>query len=193
VSIAQAVLTTERLTLRPVDPMFALPMLAFQLKNRDHFAPWDPIPGALYFTSAYWSARFKLRARDWLDGRGASYLLFSRTEPELLIGSISLSNIQRGVMQSCTMGYGLGRDYQGQGLMREALDAMVQLAFSHLKLHRIQANYQPHNQRSATLLAHAGFVIEGHARQYLFLDGAWRDHVMTALINHDYNPADVLL
>jgi [ribosomal protein S5]-alanine N-acetyltransferase len=31
------------------------------------------------------------------------------------------------------------------------------------------------------LLARLGFVVEGVAKEYLFIDGAWRDHVLTAL------------
>jgi ribosomal-protein-alanine N-acetyltransferase len=30
-----------------------------------------------------------------------------------------------------------------------------------------------------------GFTVEGYARDYLFIDGAWRDHVLTAKIRDD--------
>jgi ribosomal-protein-alanine N-acetyltransferase len=45
------------------------------------------------------------------------------------------------------------------------------------------ANYRPENLRSARLLARLGFIQEGYARDYLFIDGAWRDHVLTARLN----------
>ena len=48
---------------------------------------------------------------------------------------------------------------------------MIAFAFGTLKLHRVQANYQPENERSAALLKRLGFQIEGHARDYLFLNG----------------------
>ena len=44
----------------------------------------------------------------------------------------------------------------------------------------------PTNERSARLLRRLGFAVEGYARDYLLLDGQWRDHVMTALINRDW-------
>jgi len=44
------------------------------------------------------------------------------------------------------------------------------------------ANYQPSNERSAEVLRKLGFSIEGFARDYLFLAGQWRDHVLTALV-----------
>ena len=39
------------------------------------------------------------------------------------------------------------------------------------------------NERSGAVLRRLGFVPEGYARDYLFIDGAWRDHVLTARIN----------
>ncbi len=48
-------------------------------------------------------------------------------------------------------------------------------------MHRIMANYMPHNMRSGHLLTKLGFEREGYAKQYLQINGEWRDHVLTAL------------
>jgi len=53
--------------------------------------------------------------------------------------------------------------------------------FESLRLHRVQANHLPENLRSARLLQRLGFRVEGSAHAYLFINGAWRDHVLTAL------------
>ena len=55
-------------------------------------------------------------------------------------------------------------------------------SFDELGLHRIMANHQPENERSARLLERLGFEREGYARSYLHIAGAWRDHVLTALV-----------
>ncbi len=82
-----------------------------------------------------------------------------------------------------TLGFGLDHRLEGQGFMHEALRAAIDHVFDALSIHRIQANHQPQNLRSAALLRRLGFVVEGYARDYLRLDGAWRDHVLCSLTN----------
>lgn len=192
-TLAQPSMTTARLLLAPVEARLAQSMLDYQLRNRDHLAPWDPTPAERFFTLSYWVGRCRQRQREWQDGRCAAYVLLRREAPERVIGSLSLSNIQRGVAQSATLGYSIDAGCQGQGLMHEALEAVLDMAFDTLLLHRIQANYQPHNQRSAALLRRLGFVIEGRASRYLFLNGGWRDHILTALVNPRFDPDNLLL
>ncbi|MCK6430817.1 MAG: GNAT family N-acetyltransferase, partial [Burkholderiaceae bacterium] len=76
-----------------------------------------------------------------------------------------------------------------RGLMTEALAACIDFAFGALRLHRIQANYMPENERSGRLLARLAFEREGYAKDYLFIDGAWRDHVLTARLNRTFDTA----
>ena len=51
---------------------------------------------------------------------------------------------------------------------------------------RLQANHVPENERSARVLERLGFEREGYARDYLFIGGRWRDHVLTALLHPDH-------
>jgi ribosomal-protein-alanine N-acetyltransferase len=81
------------------------------------------------------------------------------------------------------LGYSLDGAAQGKGLAREAVGAVVDYAFATLGLHRIEANYQPNNDRSGKLLRSLGFVVEGYARDFLFIDGGWRDHILTSRTN----------
>jgi ribosomal-protein-alanine N-acetyltransferase len=64
--------------------------------------------------------------------------------------------------------------------MREGLEASIQHVFSVVGLHRVQASYRPTNERSGALLRRLGFDVEGYARDYICLDGAWRDSIVTA-------------
>ncbi len=100
-----------------------------------------------------------------------------------VVGAAQLSNIVRGAMWGCTLGYALDHEHVGRGWMTEALRAVTEHAFVVLHLNRVMANYMPNNERSAAVLERVGFVREGLARGYLYIDGAWRDHVLTALRN----------
>ena len=98
-----------------------------------------------------------------------------------MVGSIGLSQIARGPFHNAMLGYAIDGACQGQGLMYEALQAVIDHAFSPgVNLHRIQANVRPENTRSIALLQRLGFDDEGLAREYLYIDGAWRDHRMFA-------------
>jgi ribosomal-protein-alanine N-acetyltransferase len=69
--------------------------------------------------------------------------------------------------------------------MTEALYVLFPFAFDRLGLHRIEAACLPHNLASRGLLQKVGFREEGHARQYLRINGSWQDHVLYALLRGD--------
>ena len=106
------------------------------------------------------------------------------------IGDIALSEIVRGAFQACYLGYRIGAGYEGQGYVAESIARVVEYAFNALKLHRIMANYMPSNNRSAAVLRRCGFTVEGLARDYLRINGEWRDHVLTSRINPQWRPRD---
>lgn len=192
VLVIQPTLKTARMQLLPASAGWARAMLDFEVRNRQHFAPWDPAPGDMFFTELFWAMRLRQREDDARQDKGMMFLLMAEKEPGKVIGMINLSNFVRGMFQACHLGYKLDKEYEGKGLMSEALQAVIGFAFGELKLHRIMANYQPQNVRSAAVLKKLGFSIEGEAKDYLFLNGAWRDHVLTALVNRDYDQKPLL-
>jgi len=123
-------------------------------------------------------------AEAFAAGRSLRWWLQPADDPARVIGSVHLSSLVRGAFQSCNLGYALDAGCQGQGLMHEALTAVLDEAFSpRVRLHRIQAAVRPENRRSRATLLALGFAPEGLSRRYLFIDGAWRDHEVFALLN----------
>ena len=124
------------------------------------------------------------RARD---GTQMQLVLIDREHPDSsIVGQCTLSGITRGVFQAAHLGYGLDHRFVGRGLMGEALRTVIDYAFYQMNLHRIMANTMPSNERSLRLLERLGFEREGYARNYLYLAGAWRDHVLMALTNTNW-------
>lgn len=181
-------LASERLTLLLPQARHAEGMLAFWRRNRGHLAPWSPPATGDIESLDYWRDNIDKTQVGYLAGTQLRLILFARERPDAVIGSIGFSQIFRGPFCSCMLGYQIDREHEGRGLMREALQASIRHMFAEQNLHRIGANYMPHNVRSGRLLGGLGFRIEGFAKDYLFIDGAWRDHVLTSLVNDAFRP-----
>ncbi len=158
--------------------------LAYAIENEKRLAEWEPPRPEGYFTEAYWHRRLELNREEHARDASLRLGIFSRAEPEgPLLGQLSFSQIVRGSFQCCSLGYSLDHRAVGRGLMTEALRGAITHVFEHQGLHRIQANYIPTNERSGRVLRSVGFVVEGYARDYLFIGGAWRDHILTSITN----------
>ncbi len=161
-------------------------VLDYFSRNRSHLERWEPKRPDDFYTESFWRRRLDLNREHYEAGQSMR-LFLARKEaplgtPDRLIGTINFSDVIRGPFQACYLGYGIDGTLQRQGLMREALDHALDAAFDRLGLHRIMANYQPTNEPSGRLLRRLGFSIEGYARDYLFINGAWRDHILTSLL-----------
>lgn len=177
-------LDTPRLTLILAQPEAAPRLVAYRRDNWEFHAPWCAPRGPDELSVVYWRRRLEHWSREERDGQALRLMLFPRDDAEgAVLGTANFTQIMRGSFQSCYLGYDLDQRAEGRGLMQEALTAVIAHLFGPLRLHRIMANYQPHNQRSGELLRRLGFIPEGYARDCLFIDGAWRDHVLTALTN----------
>ena len=158
-------------------------ILAYYTQNKDYLAPFEPLKPSVFYTNRYWEKELTQRLNNTQLEKSLKLFVFLNSPDPLLIGTVNFSNFVRGVFQSCTVGYSLAERYQGQGYMTEALQLGISYVFSTMRFHRISANYLPHNQRSADLLKRLGFSVEGYARNYLYNNGQWQDHVLTSLLN----------
>ena len=93
-----------------------------------------------------------------------------------LAGAIHLTNVVMGAFCSSYLGYYAFAGFEGRGLMTQALRAVVNHAFGHLGLHRVEANIQPGHVASIALAKRCGFQLEGYSPRYLKIGGRWRDH-----------------
>ena len=105
-----------------------------------------------------------------------------RADDDALVGCIEITQIVRGPFRSAYLGYYAFASHARQGLMREGLKQLVRLAFTKLKLHRLEANIQPSNLPSIALVRACGFSKEGYSPRYLKIRGRWRDHERWAIL-----------
>ena len=182
--MADLAISTERLILSAPRADQAGAMLDFVTRNREHFKPWNPPAPPKLYTLTHWQDAVTKSTAAFEAGHAVRFWFSPRDRADRIIGSIGFSQIFRGPFCSCVLGYQIDRDCEGKGLMSEALRAAIRYMFEQQQLHRIAANYRPENVRSGRLVAKLGFRIEGYAKEYLFIDGAWRDHILTS-IAHD--------
>lgn len=174
---------TDRLRLRLPDAGEAEEVARYYRDNDDHLRPWSPPGAPVQLTAEFWTDQL-VRWREEADtGRAYRFFLFKRSQPDVVIGSLSLTNLIRGALQQCFLGYSLAEREQGNGYVTEAVEGAVKFAFDELRLHRVQAGYMPENTRSAAVLRRCGFRVEGYAYDYLYIAGRWADHILTARIN----------
>jgi len=181
-SAARKEIVTARLVLKLGSVALAPAVADYQRRNREHLARWDPPAPESFYTDQAQAERIKQGLKAFAEGSGYRYWLVLQEAAERIIGSVHFSQVSRGAFQSCTLGYALDEAAQGRGLMHEALAAGIKEMFSpRVNLHRVQAAYQPENTRSAAVLQRLGFKEQGLATEYLYIAGAWRDHIVTAL------------
>ena len=176
-------LETERTVVRMATHGDVPEVVRYYVDNEEHLRHSRPRPAPNFHTPEFWHVQVDASLAEFRSDRSLRLFLFDRAGGKRVIGNANFTAFNRGAAHFCYLGYGLDRGEEGRGVMREALEASIAYVFGTLNMHRIIANYVPWNRRSGGLLRRLGFVVEGYARDYLFLDGRWEDHIMTALIN----------
>lgn len=108
------------------------------------------------------------------------------TEEAELAGVINISEIVRGRFGSGYLAYYALVPYNGKGYMKRGLSAVLSEAFGKHGLHRLEANIQPDNEASRSLVQRLGFRLEGFSPRYLKIAGRWRDHERWALTAEEW-------
>lgn len=179
----QRIYQTEKLILKVLDTRDVKQVLDYYVRNEGFLEEWEAQKSEEFYTTA---CQEKLLAGDLADFNTNTSLrlwIFKKEDADRVIGSLSFSNIVRGVFLSCFLGYKLDKDEINKGYMTEAVRKGIAIMFGDYGLHRIEANIMPKNVRSLKVTEKLGFYNEGIARNYLKINGKWEDHVHMVLLN----------
>jgi ribosomal-protein-alanine N-acetyltransferase len=171
--LTSALAEGARTFIRPYRVEDAAEFTALARESKDLHRPW-------LFPPDQPDAYAEYAGRLIADPDRAGHLVCSRFDGRIA-GFVNINNIVRGAFRSGAIGYGVFAHAAGQGLMTEGLGLVLGQAFGPLGLHRLEANIQPANSGSIGLVRRAGFRLEGFSPDFLFIDGAWRDHERWAL------------
>jgi len=157
--------------IRPLRPGDCKELAALYRANRDFLAAFEPIRPPEFFTTG--GQRERLRRQ--LDGGTHPFAIVDEDE---LVGTVNLFNIIRESLQSGVIGYWVDHDRNGRGLATDAVAEILAYAFDELALHRVEAATLVDNLTSQRVLEKNRFEKIGLARDFLRIDGEWRDFLL---------------
>lgn len=174
------VLTTPRLTLRPMSMRDAADIYAY---SRDpevaRHVLWDAHQ-SLNESKAY--LRFILK--QYRDGTPSSYGIVLNATGRL-VGTIGFMWYNQE-NNAAEVGYSLARSLWNNGLMTEALSAVIDMGFKELNLHRIEAQHESVNPASGRVMEKCGMRHEGRLRGRIFNKGKFVDVELYAILRSDW-------
>lgn len=166
--------------LKILTPEDAEAMLDYYIRNKDFLQAFEPSREKSFYTIEVQRRILIEGYRQYINGTDLAFGIFKDNR---LIGKIKLSNIIMGVLKSCNIGYSLDKDYEDKGFMKEAVKLVIRYAFNEMGLHRIEASTLLDNVKSQRVLLANGFKELGINKDYLLINGGWRDHKTFYIIN----------
>ncbi|WP_440145116.1 GNAT family N-acetyltransferase [Aeromonas veronii] len=85
-----------------------------------------------------------------------------------------------------SMGCGMARAYQGNGLIHEAAYSLMNVGFRELGVHRIYAETISQNRAAIRLCKALGMRQEGYFREHRFFKDQWWDTVVLAALQSEW-------
>jgi ribosomal-protein-alanine N-acetyltransferase len=116
------------------------------------------------------------------EARAGRMLPFVVTYHGRLVGQLTVGGVHYGSLRAAHIGYWIGADHAGRGIIPTAVALATDHAFASLRLHRVEIAMRPENMPSRRVAEKLGFRYEGDREAYLHIDGDWRDHRVYVLL-----------
>jgi len=146
------ILTTERLTLRQLSIDDKIDIFALRsdpgVNKYLNRQPCQSVEDAIIFIN---------KVNDNIEKNGTYYWAITLTDAKTLLGTICLFDFLNE-KSSCEIGYELMTQFQGKGIMKEALKIVIDYVFLTLRVKKILAFTHCENQNSTNLLLKFNFV-----------------------------------
>lgn len=126
---------------------------------------------------------------EWFEAQlksDSSQVFAIETSEGVHIGNIGLHDLD---WKNRNAGLGIviaEKEYWGQGYGTDAIKALLDFAFNEMNLHRIYLSVFDFNERALRCYEKCGFGHEGRAREALFQDGRYHDHLLMAILRQDF-------
>ncbi len=163
--------------LRPLKTKDARQLERLILGNREWLRPWEA-------TNPYGPNKFDIRQmvrgliRQRDEHSGLPFIIEYRGQ---MAGQLNIANILYGSVSSAVLGYWIAPEFAGKNITPTAVALAVDYLFAELGLHRIEIDIRPENKASLRVVQKLGFRYEGLKKNFIHINGDWRDHYVFAL------------
>ncbi|GAA0731186.1 GNAT family protein [Clostridium malenominatum] len=182
--IRKTLLEGRKISLKILTPEDAEQILEYYINNKEHLEPYEPSREKDFYTLAFQRRTLVESYKQFLNGSAVNFGIYKK---DRFIGKIRLSNIIEGAFRNCFVGYSIDKGEQGNGYMKDALKLIIEYAFNDLNLHRVEASTLTDNVKSQGVLRSCGFNEIGLNKDYLYINGRWRDHITFSKVKGGFN------
>lgn len=172
---------TNRLILKVLGPDYAADVLRFYEKDKELFERYEADRSPNFYTEGHQRNLLQVEYGLCLKLSLVRFYVFLKEDPDTIIGTVSLYDVSTPFARA-DVGYKFSSRHHHKGYAAEALEKLIDIAFTELNIHRLCARVQPENAPSIRLLQGLGFEKEGICRGYMRMRGKWVDHLQYSLI-----------
>ncbi|CEG23906.1 Putative ribosomal N-acetyltransferase YdaF [Planococcus massiliensis] len=172
----------EELSLKVVEMRDAERIFELTDGSREHLKAWLPW---LDFTTELKDTQDFIQSgsRNFIEGKSLNTAILFKGE---IVGVGGFNQINPA-NKTAYIGYWIGKDYQGHGIMTRTAKALTDYAFSELKLNKVEIRVAVGNTKSRSIPERLGFVQEGTIRQAEWLYDHYVDHVVYGMLAEEWN------
>jgi ribosomal-protein-serine acetyltransferase len=170
--------------LRPFEAADAKTLFSLIRQNRAHLDPWLRWSGRVQSADAA-RALIERFAEKYRQGDGFHAGLWVG---ETLAGGIVVHYINRESRKT-EIGYWLGAEYTGKGLVTRACRAVIDRLFADEEMHRVEIQAVTDNLPSRAVAERLGFTFEGVKRESEWITSGFRDHALYSLLRREWPAA----
>lgn len=156
-------------------------LFALTERSRDHLRRWLPWVDAtqtvedsrnfIVKSLEQYNRNEAMNAGIWYHGKLAGIISFAR---------LDLHN------KNAMIGFWIGKEYEGKGLMTRSCKALIEKGFGEMGLNRIELTAALENRRSRAIPERLGFQLEGVLRQSTWLYDHFQDMAIYSLLRSEW-------
>jgi ribosomal-protein-serine acetyltransferase len=172
----------ENIQLKLLETRYSEELFVLTDKNRSYLREWLPwVDGTKRPDNTKDFINFTLKG--FADNNGFNTGIFYKGT---IVGCIGLHGIDWNNKKT-SIGYWLGSEYQGKGIMTKSCKAVVNYVFNDLGLNRVEIRAAILNVRSRAIPERLGFTHEGIIRSAEWLYDHFVDHVVYGMLKEEWN------